>query len=123
MRSPQRGTWIVWQTASHVAVFGGSHCSTPRSRYPSPQNAFLQPRTHASSLRLLPSSHSSPVCTVPSPQMGVHTAIVPVQLHPASTTHASEHPSPLAVFPSSHCPACRSLKSLTPLPQMVVSAT
>src|SRR5262245_31546775 len=44
-----------------------SHCSTPVRTKPSPQVALTQVLRQASVLLVLPSSHCSPACTLPSP--------------------------------------------------------
>src|SRR4051812_27944571 len=52
---------------------------------------------------LVPQSHDSPVSSTPFPQIDFLQAIPGVgQSEPGSTRQVAEHPSPLAVFPSSH---------------------
>src|SRR5262249_11310775 len=92
-------------------------------------HVFEQP----SSLFVLPSSHSSPGSTIPSPQRGScmqvaeqpsPEAVLPsshcspgsrMRLPQISRWHDGEQPSPATLLPSSHC----SLPSLFPSPQTV----
>jgi len=67
-----------------------------------PAAAPVQPKRH-SDPSSEPSSQSSGLVRTPFPQMGEQTEGVPVQPYPASTKQEELHPSPFAVFPSSHC--------------------
>src|SRR3989338_6259744 len=69
----------------------------------------LQLAEHPSPLTVFPSSHSSLPTENQSPQIVLQTlmslvqTLPPAHVHPFSTTQSGEHPSPLTVFPSSHC--------------------
>ena len=89
---------------------GGAHIPDAVSQtWPAGQSALdwqpacsvWQKLLHPSPLFRFPSSHCSPLSTLPLPQMG------------CSIIHPILHPSPFVVFPSSHC----SLPSRSPLPQ------
>ena len=106
---------------SSSSVFPSSHSSLPR-RIPSPQNAVqssaLQSHPHStvhwceqpSYLFRLPSSQdpaavASLPTSSPSPQFGMDVPFwhqPPVYVHPSSTSHVLEHPSPSTLLPSSH---------------------
>src|SRR5688572_29351212 len=65
-----------------------------------------EPPTHAVTS---PSKVRTPVKSTGA----VHTEVSPVQVHPSSTVHTAEQPSPETVLPSSHS----SLPPTTPSPQ------
>src|SRR5438067_1237764 len=81
----------------------------------------------ASTLLRLASSHCSLPCTMPSPQRW-HTLVdagaPPVagaHVHPSSTAHADEQPSPSSTLPSSHASGAATTPS--PQPRSCASVT
>src|SRR3954465_7130982 len=86
--------WHDGEQPSPLAVLPSSHVSSPRQSKPSPQRACLQSQLQSSWLSRLPSSHSSPASTTPSPQRKDTEPAAPPDPAPVPPAPAKKPPAP-----------------------------